>query len=104
MFEQLRGAPAVAAFTEGNLTYYMEEHFEEMGEGKGRERAKVMANKAEKASEQISEMVQSFLCLLNGLQRVPHPLISLNIAVTLCLFCFSLVSPKNKKEKCLMAK
>ena len=57
-FEQLGGAPAVAAFTNGDWTDYMEEHFEEMGKGKGKERMEVMTDKAEKASEKISEMVE----------------------------------------------
>ena len=57
-FEQLGGAPAVAAFTNGDWTDYMEERFEEMGKGKGKERMEVTTNKAEKASEKISEMVE----------------------------------------------
>ena len=36
----------------------MEERFEEAGKGKGKERMRVMTNKAEKASEKISEMVK----------------------------------------------
>ena len=57
-FEQLGGAPAVAAFTNGDWTDYMEEHFEEAGKGKGKERMEVSTDKAEKASEKISEMVE----------------------------------------------
>ena len=57
-FEQLGGAPAVAAFTNGDWTDYVEEHFEEAGKGKGKEKMKVTTNKAEKASEKISEMVE----------------------------------------------
>ena len=56
--EQLGGAPAVAAFTNGDWTDYMEGHFEESGKGKGKERMEVMTDKAEKASEKISEMVE----------------------------------------------
>ena len=36
----------------------MEEHFEEMGKGKEKERVEVMTNKTEKASEKISEIVE----------------------------------------------
>ena len=36
----------------------MEGHFEESVKGKGKERMEVMTNKAEKASEKISEMVE----------------------------------------------
>ena len=57
-FEQLGGAPAVAAFTNGDWTDYMEECFEEVEKGKGKERMGVMTDKAEKASEKISEMVE----------------------------------------------
>ena len=57
-FEQLGGAPAVAAFTNGDWTDYVEERFEESGKGKGKERMKVTTDKAEKASEKISEMVE----------------------------------------------
>ena len=49
-FEQWGGAPAVVA--------YVEECFEEVGKGKGKERMEVMTDKAEKASEKISEMVK----------------------------------------------
>ena len=52
------GAPAVAAFTNGDWTDYVEERFEEAGKGKGKERMEVTTNKAEKASEKISEMVK----------------------------------------------
>ena len=37
---------------------YVEEHFEETGKGKGKERMEVMTDKAEKASEKVSEMVE----------------------------------------------
>ena len=57
-FEQLGGAPVVAAFTNGDWTDYVEERFEESGKGKGKERMKVTTDKAEKASEKISEMVE----------------------------------------------
>ena len=57
-FEQLGGAPPVAAFTNGDWTDYMEGHFEESGKGKGKERMEVTTDKAEKASEKISEMVK----------------------------------------------
>ena len=57
-FEQLGGAPAVAAFTNGDWTDYVEGHFEESGKGKGKERMEVTTDKAEKASEKISEMVE----------------------------------------------
>ena len=57
-FEQLGGAPAIAAFTNVDWTDYVEEHFEEAGKGKGKERMKVTTDKAEKASEKISEMVK----------------------------------------------
>ena len=56
-FEQLGGAPAIAAFTNGDWMDYME-CFEEAGKGKGKERMEVMTDKAEKASEKISEMVE----------------------------------------------
>ena len=36
----------------------MEEHFEEVGKGKGKERVEVMTDKAEKATEKVSEMVE----------------------------------------------
>ena len=57
-FEQFGGAPAVAAFTNGDWTDYVEGCFEETGKGKGKERMEVTTNKAEKASEKISEMVK----------------------------------------------
>ena len=57
-FEQLGGAPAVVAFTNGDWMDYMEEHFEEVGKGKGKEKMEVMTDLAEKASEKISEMVE----------------------------------------------
>ena len=57
-FEQLGGAPAVVAFTNGDWTDYVEECFEEVGKGKGKERMRVTTDKAEKASEKISEMVK----------------------------------------------
>ena len=57
-FEQLGGAPAIAAFTNGDWTDYVEECFEEAGKGKGKERMEVTTDKAEKASEKISEMVE----------------------------------------------
>ena len=57
-FEQLGGAPATSAFTNGDWTDYVEERFEETGKGKGKERMEVTSNKAEKASEKISEMVK----------------------------------------------
>ena len=57
-FEQLGGAPAIVAFTNGDWTDYVEERFEEVGKGKGKERMEVTTNKAEKASETISEMVK----------------------------------------------
>ena len=57
-FKQLGGAPAVVAFTNGDWTDYMEECFEETGKENGKERMEVMTNKAEKASEKISEMVK----------------------------------------------
>ena len=57
-FEQLGGAPAVAAFTNGDWMDYMEECFEEARKGKGKERMEVMTDKAEKASEKISAMVE----------------------------------------------
>ena len=56
-FEQLRGAPAMAAFTNGDWVDYVE-CFEEAGKGKGKGRMEVMTDKAEKASEKISEMVK----------------------------------------------
>ena len=40
-FEQLGGAPAVAAFINGYWTDYVEECFEEVGKGKGKERIEV---------------------------------------------------------------
>ena len=46
------------AFTNGDWMDYVEECFEEVGKGKGKERMGVMTNKAEKASEKISEMVE----------------------------------------------
>ena len=49
-FEQLGGAPAVAAFTNGDWMDHLEEHFEETGKGKGKERMEVMTDKAGKAS------------------------------------------------------
>ena len=55
-FEQLGGALAVAAFTNGDWTDYVEGCFEESG--KGKERMEVMTDKAEKASEKISEMIK----------------------------------------------
>ena len=57
-FEQLGGAPAVAAFTNGDWTDYVEGRFEEAGKGKGKERMEVTTDKAEKATEKISEMVK----------------------------------------------
>ena len=57
-FEQLGGAPAIAAFTNGDWTDYVEERFEEAGKGKGKERMEVTTDKAEKASEKISEIVE----------------------------------------------
>ena len=57
-FEQLGGAPAVAAFTNGDWMDYVEGRFEEAGKGKGKERMEVTTDKAEKASEKISEMVE----------------------------------------------
>ena len=57
-FEQLGGAPAVVAFTNGDWTDYVEERFQEAGKGKGKERMGVTTNKAQKASEKISEMVK----------------------------------------------
>ena len=57
-FKQLGGALAVTAFTNGDWTDYVEERFEEVGKGKGKERMEVTTNKAEKASEKISEMVE----------------------------------------------
>ena len=57
-FEQLGGAPAVVAFTNGDWTDHVEECFEEAGKGKGKERMRITTNKAEKASEKISEMVE----------------------------------------------
>ena len=57
-FEQLGGAPAIAAFTNGDWTDYVEGRFEETGKGKGKERMEVTTNKAEKASEKVSEMVE----------------------------------------------
>ena len=57
-FEQLGGAPAVAAFTNGGWTDYMEGSFEETGKRKGKERMEVTIDKAEKASEKISELVE----------------------------------------------
>ena len=57
-FEQLGGAPAVVAFTNGDWTDYMEECFEEVGKGKGKERMGVIIDKAEKVSEKISEMIE----------------------------------------------
>ena len=36
----------------------MEGRFEETGKGKGKERMEVMTDKAEKASDKISEMVE----------------------------------------------
>ena len=50
-FKQLGGAPAIVAFTNGDWTDYVEELFEEMGKGKGKERMQVTTDKAEKASE-----------------------------------------------------
>ena len=57
-FEQLGGAPAVVAFTNGDWMDHVEEHFEEVGKGKGKERMGVTTDKAERASEKISEMVE----------------------------------------------
>ena len=57
-FEQLGGAPAIAAFTNGDWTDYVEGHFEETGKGKGKERMEVTTDKAEKASEKISEIAE----------------------------------------------
>ena len=57
-FEELGGAPAIAAFTNSDWMDYVEECFEEAGKGKGKERMEVMTDKAEKASEKISEMVE----------------------------------------------
>ena len=57
-FEQLGGASAVVAFTNGDWTDYMEKCFEEAGQGKGKESMEVTTDKGEKASEKISEMVQ----------------------------------------------
>ena len=57
-FKELGGAPAIAVFTKGNWTDYMEECFEEMGKEKGKERVEVTTDKAEKASENISEIVK----------------------------------------------
>ena len=57
-FKQLGGAPAIVAFTNGDWTDYVEGHFEELGKGKGKERMEVTTDKAEKASEKISEMVE----------------------------------------------
>ena len=57
-FEQLGGAPAIVAFTNGDWMDYIEGCFEEMGKGKGKERMEVTTDKAEKASEKISEMVE----------------------------------------------
>ena len=57
-FEQLGGAPAIVAFTNGDWTDYVEECFEETGKGKRKKRMKVMTDKAEKASEKISEIVE----------------------------------------------
>ena len=57
-FEQLGGAPAVVAFTNGDWMDYVEGRFEESGKGKGKERMEVTTDKAEKASEKASEMVE----------------------------------------------
>ena len=57
-FEQLGGTPAVAAFTNGDWMDYVEECFEEVGKGEGKERMGVMTDKAEKASEKIPEIVK----------------------------------------------
>ena len=57
-FEQLGGAPAVAAFTNDDWMDYVEGSFEETGKGKGKERMEVTTDKAEKASKKISEMVE----------------------------------------------
>ena len=46
------------AFTNGDWMDYMKECFEESGKGKGKERMKVTTDKAEKASEKISETVE----------------------------------------------
>ena len=46
------------AFTDGNWMDYMEEHSEETGKGKGKERMEVKTEKAEKASEKICEIVE----------------------------------------------
>ena len=40
-FEQLGGAPAIAAFTNGDWTDYVEEHLEGTGKEKGKERMEV---------------------------------------------------------------
>ena len=48
-FEQLGGAPAVVAFTNGDWMDYVEEHFKEAGKGKGKERMEVKSEKVEKA-------------------------------------------------------
>ena len=53
----------------------MEEHFEELGKGKGKERMEIMTDKAEKASGKISEIIEQFLRLPSRLQIVPHPLV-----------------------------
>ena len=67
-FEQLGGASAIRAFTNGDWTDYMEEHFEEMGKEKGEERTEVKTEKVEKASEKISEIVEQSLHLPSRLQ------------------------------------
>ena len=46
------------AFTNSDWMDYVEGRFEEAGKGKGKERMRVTTNKAEKASEKISEMVE----------------------------------------------
>ena len=46
------------AFTNGDWMDYVEEHFEEVGKRKGKERMEVTTDKAEKASDKISEMVK----------------------------------------------
>ena len=57
-FKQLGGAPAIAVFTNSDWMDYVEEHFEETGKEKGKERMEVITDKAEKASEKISEIVE----------------------------------------------
>ena len=52
------GASAVAAFTNGDWTDYVEECFGETGKGKGKKRMKVTTDKAEKALEKISEIIK----------------------------------------------